>query len=212
MLTATPERRSHDYVRHGTTSLFAGLDTLTGKVIGASIADTGRSSFGRSGSAPMPRCRPSWPSTSSSTTTPPTSCRRSRCRLAAPPPPVREPLHAHRRIVAQPRRALVRGADEREDQARAHTSVPNLEGDIRGWLAIWNEHPRPFVWVKTADQILASLARYCERISDSADKSKCRNIVAQRLTEQIATQETPRLLIGGRAYCQGLGCSLVACH
>ncbi|MGH7735496.1 MAG: IS630 family transposase, partial [Gemmatimonadales bacterium] len=35
MLTGTPERRSHDYVRHGTTSLFAGLDTLTGKVIGA---------------------------------------------------------------------------------------------------------------------------------------------------------------------------------
>lgn len=35
MLTGTPERRSHDDVRHGTTSLFAGLDTLTGKVIGA---------------------------------------------------------------------------------------------------------------------------------------------------------------------------------
>ncbi len=35
MLTGTPERRSHDYVRHGTTSLFAGLDTLTGTVIGA---------------------------------------------------------------------------------------------------------------------------------------------------------------------------------
>ena len=35
MLAGTPERRSHDYVRHGTTSLFAGLDTLTGKVIGA---------------------------------------------------------------------------------------------------------------------------------------------------------------------------------
>jgi len=51
----------------------------------------------------------------------------------------------------------------------AHTSVPNLEGDIRGWIATWNEDPRPYVWVKTADQILASLARYCERISDSAD-------------------------------------------
>ena len=35
MLLGTPERRSHDYVRHGTTSLFAGLDTLTGRVIGA---------------------------------------------------------------------------------------------------------------------------------------------------------------------------------
>ncbi len=51
----------------------------------------------------------------------------------------------------------------------AHTSVPSLEGDIRSWMATWNEDPRPYVWVKTADQILASLARYCERISDSGD-------------------------------------------
>jgi hypothetical protein len=42
--------------------------------------------------------------------------------------------------------------------------VPNLEGDIRGWIATWNENPRPFVWLKTADQILASPARDCERI------------------------------------------------
>ena len=35
MLLGTPERRSHDYVRHGTTSLFAALDLATGKVIGS---------------------------------------------------------------------------------------------------------------------------------------------------------------------------------
>jgi hypothetical protein len=49
----------------------------------------------------------------------------------------------------------------------AHTSVPALERDIRGWIVTWNENPRPYVWVKTADQILASLARYCGRISNS---------------------------------------------
>lgn len=49
----------------------------------------------------------------------------------------------------------------------AHTSVPALERDIRGWIVTWNENPRPYVWVKTADQILASLARYCVRISNS---------------------------------------------
>jgi transposase len=49
----------------------------------------------------------------------------------------------------------------------AHTSVPALEKDIRDWIANWNENPRPFVWTKTADQILASLARYCERVSNS---------------------------------------------
>ena len=50
----------------------------------------------------------------------------------------------------------------------AHTSVQGLERDSREWVAGWNEDPRPYVWVKTADQILASLARYRARISDSA--------------------------------------------
>ena len=49
-----------------------------------------------------------------------------------------------------------------------HTSVQGLERDIRAWVATWNQNPRPYVWVKTADQILASLSRYCARISDSA--------------------------------------------
>jgi len=53
----------------------------------------------------------------------------------------------------------------------AHTNVPNLEKDIREWIALWNENPRPYVWVKTADQILESLARYCERISAAAAPS-----------------------------------------
>jgi transposase len=50
----------------------------------------------------------------------------------------------------------------------SHTSVRALEKDIRDWTATWNENPRPYVWHKTADQILESLARYCERISNSA--------------------------------------------
>ena len=50
----------------------------------------------------------------------------------------------------------------------AHTSVSNLERDVREWIATWNENPRLYVWVKTADQILASLARCCERVSAAA--------------------------------------------
>jgi transposase len=50
----------------------------------------------------------------------------------------------------------------------AHTSVKALEKDIREWIALWNENPRRYMWVKTADQILASLARYCERVSAAA--------------------------------------------
>lgn len=48
-----------------------------------------------------------------------------------------------------------------------HRSVQALERDIRAWLADWNEHPRPFVWMKTADEILDKVAACCRRISDS---------------------------------------------
>jgi hypothetical protein len=47
----------------------------------------------------------------------------------------------------------------------AHRSVRELERDIKDWMKNWNENPRPYVWAKSADEILAALARYCERIS-----------------------------------------------
>jgi transposase len=47
----------------------------------------------------------------------------------------------------------------------AHASVRALEKDIRDWITTWNENPRSYVWVKTEDQILAALARCCERVS-----------------------------------------------
>jgi hypothetical protein len=46
-----------------------------------------------------------------------------------------------------------------------HNSVQSLEADIRAWIEDWNTHPRPFLWTKTAEEILDSLARYCRRIS-----------------------------------------------
>ena len=49
----------------------------------------------------------------------------------------------------------------------AHRSVRELNADIRAWMKTWNEHPRPYVWTKTADQILESIARYCSRINQS---------------------------------------------
>lgn len=48
----------------------------------------------------------------------------------------------------------------------AHQSVRQLNTDIRAWIETWN-HPRPYVWTKTADQILDSIARYCNRINQS---------------------------------------------
>ena len=48
-----------------------------------------------------------------------------------------------------------------------HRSVRALNADIRAWIDGWNENPRPYVWTKTADQILESIARYCTRINES---------------------------------------------
>ena len=168
MLTATPERRSHDYVRHGTTSLFAGLDTLTGRVIGA-LHRRHRASEFRSFLERIDATVPD--------------------ELAVhlvldnyathKTPAIRRWLLRHPRFHLHftPTGASWLNLVERwfaelttkKTKRGAHTSVPNLEGDIRGWIATWNEDPRPYVWVKTADQILASLARYCERSSDSGD-------------------------------------------
>jgi transposase len=47
----------------------------------------------------------------------------------------------------------------------AHRSVTELETDIRKWINEWNKNPKPFVWTKTADEILATLAAYCRRVS-----------------------------------------------
>jgi len=41
--------------------------------------------------------------------------------------------------------------------------VQALEADIRDWITAWNADPKPFVWTKTAEQILTSLAKYLQR-------------------------------------------------
>ncbi len=46
-----------------------------------------------------------------------------------------------------------------------HKSVQALERDVRAWIENWNEDPRPFIWKKTAEEILDSLAKYIARIS-----------------------------------------------
>jgi hypothetical protein len=48
----------------------------------------------------------------------------------------------------------------------AHRSVTEFEADIRRWISEWNRDPKPFVWTKTADESLDTLAAYCQRIND----------------------------------------------
>jgi transposase len=49
----------------------------------------------------------------------------------------------------------------------SHRSVRDLVASIRTWITNWNDNPKPFVWHKSADQILDSLAAYCQQINDS---------------------------------------------
>jgi hypothetical protein len=56
---------------------------------------------------------------------------------------------------------------DRKIKRGAHRSVKELNADIRDWLEHWNENPKPYVWTKTADQILETLAAYCQRITGS---------------------------------------------
>lgn len=49
----------------------------------------------------------------------------------------------------------------------AHRSVRDLVAPIRTWIADWNDEPKPYVWHQSADEILDSLAAYCQRINDS---------------------------------------------
>ena len=48
-------------------------------------------------------------------------------------------------------------------QRGVYKNVQTLEADIRNWIAQWNDEPKPFVWTKTAEQILTSLAKYLQR-------------------------------------------------
>jgi transposase len=168
LLTGTPERRSHDYVRHGTTSLFAGLDTLSGRVIGAlhrrHRAIEFRSFLERvDGEVPAGLAVHLVLDNYATHKTPAIKrwlLRHPRFTLHFTPTGASWLNLVERWFAELTTKKIKRGA---------HTSVPGLERDIRGWIATWNENPRPFVWLKTADEILDTLARYCERISDSGD-------------------------------------------
>jgi transposase len=53
-------------------------------------------------------------------------------------------------------------------QRSAHCSAKELAVDIQAWVDTWNEDPKPFVWHKTAEQILERLAGYCNAINQGA--------------------------------------------
>lgn len=167
MMPGTPERRSHDYVRHGTTSLFAALDMATGKVIGSLRQHHRATEFKKflvqideevPGDLDVHLVLDNY-ATHKTPEIKRWLLRHPRFHLHFTPTSGSWLNMVERWFGELTTKKIKRGA---------HTSVKALEKDIREWIAHWNENPRPYVWVKTADQILASLARYCERVSAAA--------------------------------------------
>ncbi|WP_374025447.1 IS630 family transposase [Mycobacterium sp. HNNTM2301] len=166
MLPGTPARASHDYVRHGTSSLYAALDLTTGNVIGALHSRhraTEFLAFLRKIDAEVPTDLDVHLVLDNAST--------------HKTPAVKRWLTAHPRFVLHftPTSSSWLNLVERwfaelttkKLRRGTHTSVRQLNTDIRAWIQTWNDNPRPYVWTKTADQILESVANYCRRINDS---------------------------------------------
>ncbi len=160
------ERRTHDYKRHGTTSLFAALDLASGKVIGE-LHRRHRSkeflTFLRTIEANVPATLDIHLILDNYGThkTPSVKAwfaRHPRFRVHFTPTSASWLNLVERFFALLTTRQIKRGA---------HRSTRELEQAIRSYLNIYNEDPKPFVWTKTADEILASVARFCNRISDS---------------------------------------------
>lgn len=161
-----PERRTHDYMRHGTTTLFAALDIATGTVIGK-LQRRHRSkeflTFLRTiesnvpeeldihlvmdnyGTHKTPAVR-HW------------FARHPRFHIHFTPTSASWLNQVERWFATLTQQQIRRGT---------HRSTVQLENTIRSYLEVYNADPKPFVWKKSADDILASIKRFCMRINDS---------------------------------------------
>ena len=158
------ERRSHDYIRHGTTTLFAALNAASGKVIGECHARHRAVEF-RKFLDTIERNVPteldihlimdnygthktalikSW------------LAKRPRFTVHFTPTSGSWLSLVERWFALVMQKQIKRGV---------HRSVHELQQALMNFITLTNQSPKPFVWVKTADEILESLARYCQRIS-----------------------------------------------
>ena len=163
MMPGMPERRTHDYLRHGVTTLFAALDVATGQVIG-SIHRRHRASEFKKFLTTLDKQVPAGLQVH-------LICDNYSTHKT---PAIRTWLDAHPRFHMHftPTYSSWLNQVERwfglltDTQLRrgVHKNLQALERDIRAWIAQWNENPKPFMWTKTADEILQRLAAYLDRI------------------------------------------------
>jgi transposase len=164
MMPGMPEKRTHDYVRNGTTSLFAAFNTADGTVI-SSLHRRHRSTEFKKFLAKIDQEVPADLDVH-------LICDNYSTHKS---PVVKTWLTAHPRFQMHftPTYSSWLNQVERlfafvtEDllQRSHHDSVQQLEADIRNWVKDWNTHPKPFIWTKSADEILESLGRLLKRIS-----------------------------------------------
>lgn len=165
LLPMTPgqvERRTHDYERHGTTSLFAALDVATGRVIGKCYRQHRSSEFIRflrlidkevAEDLDVHVVMDNY-STHKTPQVQRWFARHPRFR-AHFTPTYSSWLNQVERVFAE--------LTDRQIKRGSHTSTRALEAAICEFLEVRNESPRPFEWRKSADQILASVARAARR-------------------------------------------------
>jgi transposase len=160
------ERRTHDYVRHGTTSLFAALDAKSGEVIGKTQRRHRSVEFRRF----LDTIEENVPADldihlildNYGT---------HKTQLIRDWAAKRPRFHFHFTPTSASWLNLVEGwfgvLTEKQLRRGVHRSTRELENAIHNSIDHPNDHPKSFVWHKTADQILASVAQFCIRTSDS---------------------------------------------
>jgi Transposase and inactivated derivatives len=160
------ERHAHDYIRHGTTTLFAALDVRTGRVIGECHDRHRAREFRRfldTIDAAVPQQLDIHLILDNYATHKTALIRRWLAK--------RPRYHVHFTPTSASWLNLVERwfveLTEKQLRRGVHRSTRQLVAAIERYLAVTNETAKPFVWTKTADEILASVARFCERTSNS---------------------------------------------
>ena len=166
MLPGIPERRTHDYKRHGTTSLFAALDVATGFVI-AKCYRRHRAREFLDFLKEIDRCVPEGLdihvvmdnyATHKTAAVKAWLARRPHWHVHFTPTSASWINQVERWFAELTRKQLQRGV---------HTSTRQLEADIRAFIEKHNEDPKPFRWTKSADDILAAVKRFCLRVDQN---------------------------------------------
>ena len=163
MMPGMPERRTHDYLRHGITSLFAAFNIADGTVI-SELHRRHRAIEFRKFLAAIDKAVPADLdvhlvcdnyATHNTAEIRAWLARRPRFHVHFTPTGSSWMNQVERWFGLLTDKLIRRGV---------HTSVQALENDIRDWIATWNDNPRPFTWTKTADEILNSLADYLAKL------------------------------------------------